>query len=92
MNLSEVRKKVNFELNVNSEKEYHDYFHIMLLYLKYSMPQTHDPASDSEDPNTITDKKRKLGLIVVRGTQVSLVSPEEGMEEIANPFVGAQEE
>mmetsp|Transcript_3750 Transcript_3750/g.5606 ORF Transcript_3750/g.5606 Transcript_3750/m.5606 type:complete len:111 (-) Transcript_3750:376-708(-) len=47
---------------------------------------------DSEDPNTITDKKRKLGLIVVRGTQVSLVSPEEGMEEISNPFVGAQEE
>jgi hypothetical protein len=25
-------------------------------------------------------------LVVVRGTQVSLVSPEEGMEEIANPF------
>jgi U6 snRNA-associated Sm-like protein LSm7 len=35
----------------------------------------------------VTDKTRKLGLVVIRGTQVSLVSPEEGMEEIANPFV-----
>ncbi len=49
-------------------------------------------CTDSEDPNRITDKKRKLGLIVVRGTQVSLVSPEDGMEEIANPFIGASEE
>mmetsp|Transcript_459 Transcript_459/g.555 ORF Transcript_459/g.555 Transcript_459/m.555 type:complete len:87 (-) Transcript_459:165-425(-) len=31
--------------------------------------------------------KRKLGLVVVRGTQVSLVSPNEGREEIANPFL-----
>lgn len=35
----------------------------------------------------MTDKTRKLGLIVVRGTQVSLVSPEDGLEEIANPFI-----
>lgn len=45
---------------------------------------------DPEDMERITDKTRKLGLIVVRGTQVSLVSPQEGMEEIANPFL-AQE-
>mmetsp|Transcript_460 Transcript_460/g.556 ORF Transcript_460/g.556 Transcript_460/m.556 type:complete len:139 (-) Transcript_460:165-581(-) len=32
-------------------------------------------------------EKRKLGLVVVRGTQVSLVSPNEGREEIANPFL-----
>jgi hypothetical protein len=42
---------------------------------------------DPEDMERITDKTRKLGLIVVRGTQVSLVSPQEGMEEIANPFL-----
>lgn len=47
---------------------------------------------DPEDPNQITDKKRKLGLVVVRGTQVSLVSPEDGMEEIANPFIAAEED
>ena len=41
---------------------------------------------DPEDNERITDKSRKLGLVVVRGTQVSLVSPQEGLEEIANPF------
>jgi U6 snRNA-associated Sm-like protein LSm7 len=48
-------------------------------------------AIDPEDPSTITDQTRKLGLVVVRGTQVSLVSPEEGMEEIANPFIAAED-
>lgn len=47
-------------------------------------------GTDPEDMQRITDKKRKLGLVVIRGTQVSLVSPKEGMEEIANPFL-AQE-
>ena len=47
---------------------------------------------DTKDSTKITDKKRKLGLVVVRGTQVSLVSPEEGMEEIANPFIAAEED
>lgn len=47
---------------------------------------------DPVDPEKITDQKRKLGLVVVRGTQVSLVSPQEGMEEIANPFLVAEEE
>jgi U6 snRNA-associated Sm-like protein LSm7 len=35
----------------------------------------------------VTDQTRKLGLVVVRGTQVSLVAPQDGVEEIANPFV-----
>eukprot|EP01082_Thalassiosira_pseudonana_P009543 g8577.t1 g8577 contig3:418846-419655(+) len=47
---------------------------------------------DPEDPETITNQTRKLGLVVIRGTQVSLVSPEEGTEEIANPFLGGGEE
>ena len=42
---------------------------------------------DPDDLNNITDKTRKLGLVVIRGTQVSLVSPEDGTEEIANPFM-----
>mmetsp|Transcript_25367 Transcript_25367/g.31263 ORF Transcript_25367/g.31263 Transcript_25367/m.31263 type:complete len:112 (-) Transcript_25367:64-399(-) len=46
---------------------------------------------DQEDQNKITEKTRKLGLVVVRGTQVSLVSPNEGMEEIANPFIAAED-
>jgi hypothetical protein len=40
----------------------------------------------------ITNKTRKLGLVVIRGTQVSLVSPQDGMEEIANPFLAADDD
>jgi U6 snRNA-associated Sm-like protein LSm7 len=48
---------------------------------------------DPEDEEKITEKTRKLGLVVIRGTQVSLVSPQEGVEEISNPFlVGDDEE
>ena len=35
----------------------------------------------------LTEETRELGLIVCRGTQVTLVSPEEGREEIENPFL-----
>ena len=58
---------------------------------------THCPWSlvpETTDPETHipTDTTRKLGLVVVRGTQVSLVAPQEGAEEIANPFIAADEE
>ena len=43
--------------------------------------------SDPEDPYRTTDDIRKLGLLVARGTSVMLISPEDGMEEIANPFL-----
>jgi hypothetical protein len=48
--------------------------------------------TDPEDPERVTDKTRKLGLVVVRGTQVSLVAPQDGVEEIANPFLAADDE
>lgn len=48
--------------------------------------------ADPNDPEVVTSQTRKLGLVVIRGTQVSLVSPEEGTEEIANPFLGGAEE
>jgi len=47
---------------------------------------------DKNDLTRITNQTRKLGLVVVRGTQVSLVSPDDGTEEIANPFVAEGEE
>ena len=54
-----------------------------------------DPTSTA-DPHqqqqSVTDKTRKLGLVVVRGTQVSLVAPQDGVEEIANPFLAGDEE
>lgn len=46
---------------------------------------------DPEDTSNVTGETRKLGLVVIRGTQVSVVSPEDGMEEIANPFIAVQE-
>ena len=47
---------------------------------------------DPDDPEQVTSQTRRLGLVVIRGTQVSLVSPEDGTEEIANPFLGGVEE
>ncbi|KAI8545802.1 hypothetical protein RHMOL_Rhmol07G0066500 [Rhododendron molle] len=42
---------------------------------------------DADDPLKTTDQTRQLGLIVCRGTAVMLVSPTDGTDEIANPFL-----
>ncbi|PPD74259.1 hypothetical protein GOBAR_DD28806 [Gossypium barbadense] len=42
---------------------------------------------DQDDPLKTTDQTRRLGLIVCRGTAVMLVSPTDGTDEIANPFI-----
>ncbi|TFK24856.1 U6 snRNA-associated Sm-like protein LSm7 [Coprinopsis marcescibilis] len=34
--------------------------------------------------------KRSLGLVVLRGPTITLLSPVDGFEEIANPFVGEE--
>ncbi|RDW80224.1 small nuclear ribonucleoprotein [Coleophoma cylindrospora] len=44
-------------------------------------------ASDDEG----NQSSRPLGLVVARGTLLVLVSPVDGSEEIANPFVQAEE-
>jgi U6 snRNA-associated Sm-like protein LSm7 len=41
---------------------------------------------DQDDPYKMTNETRALGLVVCRGTSVILISPQDGMEEIANPF------
>jgi len=41
---------------------------------------------DSDDPYKLTNDKRNLGLVVCRGSAVMLISPQEGTEEIPNPF------
>ncbi|KAH3745324.1 U6 snRNA-associated Sm LSm7 [Pelomyxa schiedti] len=41
---------------------------------------------DVDDPYKITDEKRTLGLVVARGSQLMLISPAEGCEQIPNPF------
>lgn len=38
------------------------------------------------------ESSRTLGLVVARGTLLVLVSPVDGSEEIANPFVAQEDE
>jgi U6 snRNA-associated Sm-like protein LSm7 len=45
---------------------------------------------DPEDPYKTTDQTRKLGLVVCKGTSVTLIHPSEGTEEIANPFLSQE--
>ncbi|CZS96501.1 related to snRNP protein [Rhynchosporium agropyri] len=47
-----------------------------------------DEVLRDDEGNTST---RALGLVVARGTLLVLVSPVDGSEEIANPFVQAEE-
>ncbi|KAF3607569.1 hypothetical protein DY000_02050069, partial [Brassica cretica] len=46
-----------------------------------------ESVRDHDDPLKTSDQTRVHGLIVCRGTAVMLVSPTDGTEEIANPFV-----
>jgi hypothetical protein len=41
---------------------------------------------DLNDPSKLENQTRRLGLVVCRGTQINLICPTDGMEEIANPF------
>lgn len=45
---------------------------------------------DVDDSYVLTDETRVLGLIVCRGTAVTLVCPCDGMAQIANPFGGGE--
>jgi U6 snRNA-associated Sm-like protein LSm7 len=47
-----------------------------------------DEVVRDDEGNTST---RPLGLVVARGTLLVLVSPVDGSEEIANPFVQVEE-
>eukprot|EP01025_Chloroclados_australasicus_P007208 TRINITY_DN12302_c0_g1_i1.p4 TRINITY_DN12302_c0_g1~~TRINITY_DN12302_c0_g1_i1.p4 ORF type:complete len:106 (+),score=13.03 TRINITY_DN12302_c0_g1_i1:368-685(+) len=47
---------------------------------------------DPDDPTLVTDQSRNLGLIVARGTAVTVVVPKDGTQEIENPFMQAAQE
>ncbi|KAL4483188.1 hypothetical protein ABPG74_019214 [Tetrahymena malaccensis] len=47
---------------------------------------------DKNDPYLMTDQKRKLNLVVVRGTLVSTIFPMSGTEIIENPFLNMEEQ
>ncbi|KAH7728347.1 U6 snRNA-associated Sm-like protein LSm7 [Aphelenchoides avenae] len=42
---------------------------------------------DPEDMMKMTEETRNLGLIVARGTAITVVAPNEGVELIDNPFI-----
>ena len=47
---------------------------------------------DPNDPYKPTDKVRTLGTVVARGSQVMLISPVEGCEQIENPWAVAEQQ
>ena len=58
------------------------------LVLDDAVEYLRDPA----DAQTTTETTRYVGLVVARGPVVTIVGPEEGFKEIANPVVGDEEE
>lgn len=46
---------------------------------------------DPTDASSVTEQTRAVGLVVCRGTSVMLISPVDGTEEIANPFLQQEE-
>ena len=55
---------------------------------KYTPPP---PRLDPTDPLRVTDSTRSLGLVVCRGTQVTVICPEDELKEIPNPFTAEAE-
>nr|PVC53458.1 U6 snRNA-associated sm-like protein [Theileria orientalis] len=44
-----------------------------------------------DDPSTLSGETRNLGLLVARGTSVTVIYPVEGTEKIENPFLDYNE-
>ena len=42
---------------------------------------------DPEDLYVLTGEQREIGLLLLRGTSLVAVGPEDGLESISNPFV-----
>ncbi|KAK2078491.1 hypothetical protein QBZ16_003331 [Prototheca wickerhamii] len=59
--------------------------------LNLVLDETIEYLRDPEDPMRTTEQTRPLGLVVCRGTSVTLVAPSLGSEEIANPFLGGDD-
>ena len=54
-------------------------------------PRFSGPSNTSPDEEG-NESTRSLGLVVARGTLLVLISPEDGSEVIANPFVTEEAE
>ena len=55
--------------------------------LNLVIDSTSEQLRDMESPFGPPTETRQLGLVVCRGTSVVLISPQDGMEEIPNPFI-----
>ena len=60
---------------------------LLLLIENILIPYRLMCAADPDDPYKLTDDTRQLGLVVCRGTSLTLICPADGFEQIANPFV-----
>ena len=58
--------------------------------LNIVLDDTIEYLRDPDDPYKLTQDTRHLGLVVCRGTAVTLICPMDGMESIANPFVSQE--
>lgn len=45
---------------------------------------------ESEETVKTGQKTRQLGLVVCRGTNIVTICPQDGIEQIANPFIQAE--
>ncbi|GAC98696.1 hypothetical protein PHSY_006290 [Pseudozyma hubeiensis SY62] len=43
-----------------------------------------------DEEGNVTDKTRNLGLVVLRGTALTVINPADGFESIENPFAQAE--
>ncbi|KAJ2542688.1 U6 snRNP-associated protein Lsm7 [Coemansia sp. RSA 1933] len=50
----------------------------------------HSPEDQEGSGASAEEKKRHVGLVVLRGPSIIMLSPTDGSEEIANPFVQAE--
>ncbi|MES1912960.1 MAG: hypothetical protein MHM6MM_005201 [Cercozoa sp. M6MM] len=53
--------------------------------------KTEESLRDPTDPYTTTGETRTLGLVLLRGTAVMVVTPADGVTEVANPHMQQEE-
>ncbi|CAA9990130.1 U6 snRNA-associated Sm-like protein LSm7, putative [Plasmodium knowlesi strain H] len=54
------------------------------------LDKTEEYIRDPNDSLVITEKTRSIGLVVARGTSIALITPVDGTQEIANPFISEE--
>ncbi|URE16626.1 U6 snRNA-associated Sm-like protein [Musa troglodytarum] len=78
-----IDKGVQVKLTGGRQGTLKGYDQLLNLVLDEAIEFLRDP----DDPLKTTDQTRRLGLIICRGPAVMLVSPTDGTDEIANPFM-----